>query len=153
MSDHVRYSERILPSLGATAALAALIFSMAFSIWAALGLIIATSFASIATFLGALWWMSAIHRVEVSSDWIRVNEATLQLSYINDVISLDSDAWKLECGINFDPNAFHAHRFWNTSGVKFTLRDQRDPHTSWVIASKDPKALARAIARAIARKE
>lgn len=147
MSDQVRYRERMFPSIGATAALSALIASLVFAIWAALGFVIASSFAFVTTLLGALWWIGAIHRVEVTSDWIRVNGSALQLSYISDVTTLDKDAWKVERGINFDPSAFHAHRFWHTSGIKFTLQDERDPHGSWLIASKNAKALATALTR------
>lgn len=146
VSKELRYSERIFPSLGATLSLAALISSMTFAIWAALGLVIASSFAATATLFALLWWIRAIHTIEVSHDWLRVNDAKVTLQHLGELKVLTPNEWKCERGVNFDPGAYHAHRFWNKTGLKIQLRDERDPHNAWVIASKNPETLAKFLA-------
>lgn len=147
MSRALRYSERIFPSLGATLSLVALIASVTFAIWAALGLLIASSFTTAAIFFAGLWWFRAIQNIEVSQESLQVNDAQVATEHLGDIKILERSAWKRECGIDFDPAAYHAHRFWDRTGLRVELRDSRDPHTAWVIASKNPSALAQALAK------
>lgn len=145
MSQQLRYSERIAPSLGATLSLIALIASITFAIWVALGLVIAVSLALMATIFAGVWWVRSIHNIELGHLWLRVNDAKVQTQYLGEIEILERSEWKSECGINFDPMAFHAHRFWHRTGLKAGLLDGRDPHTAWVIATKNPVALAKAL--------
>ena len=145
MSQELRYSERILPSLGATLSLIALIASITFAIWVALGLVIAVSLALMATLFAGVWWVRSIQDIELGHLWLRVNDAKVQTQYLGEIEILERSKWKSECGINFDPMAFHAHRFWHRTGLKARLLDNRDPHNAWVIATKNPVALAKAL--------
>jgi hypothetical protein len=147
VSKPLRYSERIFPSLGATSSLLALIASVTFAIWAALGLLIASSFAAIAISFSGIWWFGAIQRIDLGREWLQVNDARVQTQHLGSIEILEPTAWKNECGINFDPTAYHAHRFWDRTGLKVELRDSRDPHTAWVIASRNPSGFAEALTR------
>lgn len=139
------FYERIFPSLGATSALLALIGAMAFAIWAALGSTIALAFALIGLALIAIWFQSAIHLVTCDGKKLRVNEAEIELYLVGDINSLQKNEWRERIGANFNPTAFHAHRFWMKSGVAISIRDSKDPHPEWIIGTNQPDQLKAAL--------
>lgn len=141
----MKFSERILPSIGVSLAVAALVLATSFSIWAALDTSAAASFALIASTLSLLWWRSSIHRVTFDGNVLRVNDAKIEVRYISSCIAHGPESWKLRRGREFDPALFHSHRFWHRSGIELTLDDARDPHPGWLIGCKDPARLSEII--------
>ena len=139
------FYERIFPSFGATSALLAFVGAMAFAIWAALGLTIALAFALIGLALLAIWFRSAIHVVTLDGKKLRVNEAEIQLHFVSDVDLLEENEWRRRIGEDFNPSAFHAHRFWMKSGVAISIRDSKDPHPEWIIGTNQPDQLKAAL--------
>lgn len=144
-STGMRFRERIYPSLGVTFALIALVFATSFAIWAALETIVALSFALIATLLASIWWIGAIQKIDFDGVWLRVNDARIEVRYLNQPVALDNEEWRRRRGSQFDPALFHAHRFWMRSGVEISVNDERDPHPGWLIGSKRAKELAQLI--------
>lgn len=141
----MEYRERIFPSIGATASLLSLVLASAFAIWAALDIVIATTFFVLGCILIALWWRGATHRISVKDGWLHLNEARIELRYISAVTPLNEDQWQLRRGVNFNPAFFHAHKFWMKRGVELTLIDDRDPHPGWLLGSNKPTEFASAI--------
>lgn len=140
------YRERIYPSLGVTASLFALLLSTSFAVWAALETVAAVSFASLATLFAILWWRSAIHRITFDGTLLSVNDAKIDIAFIAGISALDEKSWQRQRGVDFDPAFFHFHRFWMRKGVAIEVKDSRDPHTGWLVGSKDPEGLAKVIA-------
>ncbi len=143
--QQVFFKETIYPSLGVSFSLMALDLAMAFALWAALGETIALSFFVVALILSAFWWRSAIHRISFDGETLRVNRARIERRYLGECQSLDAAQWKRRLGVDFDPRFFHAHKFWIKSGVEVEIKDVRDPHPSWLIASRVPEEFARVI--------
>jgi Protein of unknown function (DUF3093) len=139
------FEERIFPSLGTIAALLALLIASAFAVWVALGTVIAGAILSLGFIFIFLWWRGAIHRIRIEENFLYVNDAKIEASYISTVRSLGEDAWRKRRGVDFDPALFHAHKFWMRSGVEITLDDPRDPHDGWLIGSKHYDELAASI--------
>ena len=148
-STGMEFRERIYPSLGVTFALLALALATSFAIWAALETIIAIAFALVATLLASIWWVGAIHRIELDGDWLRVNDARIEVKHLLNPVFLEGEQWRQRLGANFDPALFHAHRFWMRSGVEVLLQDERDPHGGWLIGSRDGERLVRALVEAL----
>ncbi len=148
-STGMEFRERIYPSLGVTFTLLALVLATSFAIWAALETIIAIAFALVATLLASIWWVSAIHRIELDGDWLRVNDARIEVKHLLNPVFLEGEQWRQRLGANFDPALFHAHRFWMRSGVEVLLQDERDPHRGWLIGSRDGERLFRALVEAL----
>lgn len=148
-STGMEFRERIYPSLGVTFALLALALATSFAIWAALETIIAIAFALVATLLASIWWVSAIHRIELDGDWLRVNDARIEVKHLLNPVFLEGEQWRQRLGANFDPALFHAHRFWMRGGVEVLLQDERDPHRGWLIGSRDGERLVRALVEAL----
>lgn len=148
-STGMEFRERIYPSIGVTFALLALVLSTSFAIWAALETIIAIAFAFVASLVAATWWVGAIHRIEFDGRSLQVNHARIGVEHLVDPVILEGERWRRRLGAEFDPALFHAHRFWMRSGVEVTLIDPRDPHTGWLIGSREGERLSKALAQAI----
>jgi hypothetical protein len=145
------YRERIFPTVGVTSALFALVLSTSFAVWAALETVAAVSFASLATLFAILWWRSAIHRVIFDGTLLSVNDAKIEIKFIARISALDEKSWQRSRGVDFDPDFFHFHRFWMKKGVTIEITDSRDPHTGWLVGSKNPEELAKVIAARVNR--
>lgn len=91
-----------------------------------------------------LWLISRLE-ISVAEGWLRVGSAKLELSYIDSVVILDEQAMRRERGINLDPRAYLAIRFWVKGGVKIILKDPRDSTPYWLVSSKKNAEIARAI--------
>ena len=149
-STGMEFRERIYPTLGVTFALLALVLATSFAIWAALETIIAIAFALVASLLASIWWVGAIHKIELDGDLLRVNDARIKVGHLANLQLLQGEEWRRRLGADFDPALFHAHRFWMRSGVEVSLEDERDPHTGWLIGSKEGERLVKALDQAIA---
>jgi hypothetical protein len=138
----LNYRERIFPSLGATASFSALILALAFSVWAALG-VMAALIPTVPALIALLfWWRNAIHEISWDGALLKVNQAKIEASYFSRVEVLENEQWRLQIGREFDPAAFNSYRFWMKSGLRLTINDPRDPHRIWIIGSRNPIKLA-----------
>jgi hypothetical protein len=48
-------------------------------------------------------------------------------------------------GPGINPLAFLALRFWVKGGIKITLKDPKDPTPYWLVSTKNPEKLRKAI--------
>ena len=80
--------------------------------------------------------------VVIINNWLYVDKAKIELKYIQSAKVLNKSEFIKLRGVNADPAAFTATRFWVKSGVVIQLKDKTDPTPYWLISSKKGKALA-----------
>ncbi|HKC26399.1 MAG TPA: DUF3093 domain-containing protein [Jatrophihabitans sp.] len=91
-----------------------------------------------------VWWMGRA-RVEISRGELRVRGAHLPLRYVSGVIALDSRTLRRVVGREGDPAAFVSIRPWIGPGVQVWLDDEDDPTPYWVLSTRHPDGLVKAI--------
>jgi len=84
-------------------------------------------------------------RVEVTAAEFRVDDATLPLDVIADVVALDADGKREVLGVGAHPLAFVVQRPWIGGAVQVLLADPADPTPYWVVSSRHPVELATAL--------
>lgn len=97
----------------------------------------------------AIVWSFGRGRVEVRDGELRVRDAHLPLRYVSGVIALDRATLRLVIGREGDPAAFVSVRPWIGPGVQVWLDDPDDPAPYWVVSSRRPDQLVRALRAAL----
>jgi hypothetical protein len=87
-------------------------------------------------------------RVAVTGDELWVDDAHLPVRHIADVVSLDAEGRRQLLGPLSAPYAFVVQRPWIRGTVQVVLDDPADPTPYWVVSTRHPTALARAVAAA-----
>jgi hypothetical protein len=95
-----------------------------------------------------LWWLGRI-RVEVDDDELRVDDARLPLRHVARAIPLDAETKRELLGPSADPMAFVVQRPWVSGVVQVVLDDPDDVTPYWVVSSRRPEELARALRRSV----
>jgi hypothetical protein len=83
--------------------------------------------------------------VSVRDGVLRAGRAHIPLTLLGDVTVLDADALRTELGPRLDARAHVCLRGWVRSGVRVELTDPADPTPYWLVSSRRPDELARAI--------
>jgi hypothetical protein len=115
--------------------------SLVIAVWAALG-----NFSALITFIALTIALLAIavtgkSEVRVIEDELVIGKAHIGIQYLGDVEILDKNAMRLVRTREADPAAFLAIKFWVSTGVKITLKDQRDPTPYWLVSCKKGREL------------
>ncbi|MCS6710513.1 DUF3093 domain-containing protein [Brachybacterium sp. EF45031] len=138
------YRERLSP--GAFALLVAAFFG------ASLGVLLvplSAVAAGIVALLGAVLVPAALVAtspvVEVTDERWRVGRAQIDRGLLGAPQTLEGADWDLAMGPGFAPREFHCTRGWIRGGIRVPLEDPRDPHPAWVVSSRHPDRLARAL--------
>ena len=85
-------------------------------------------------------------RVQVDEGGLRAGPAQLPWSAIGRALPLDGDTARVARGPQGDPSAYLLLRPGVGPGaVVVEVTDPDDPHRTWLVASRDPQALASAI--------
>jgi len=91
-------------------------------------------------------------RVEVGGTGVRAGPAVLPWSAVGRVVALDAGRARQARGAGGDPSAYLLLRPGVGPGaVVIEVRDPEDPHRTWLVATRHPDALARAIEAAHGR--
>lgn len=126
-----------------------LVFSLGLAIVISIGVVLSDVLLLISlaiTFLAILFFGYKSRLViEVSRDQLVAGRARIDRIYLGEIEVLDQKAMKFEMGAGIDPRAFFAIRFWVKAGVKVMLNDSRDPTPYWLISSRNPEAIKRAL--------
>jgi len=85
---------------------------------------------------------------KIEGQMLIANKAKIDLKFIKSATALDAEGFKRLAGVDADPAAFLAINFWSKTGVKVELKDKKDPTPYWLISSKDPKRLVKALVKA-----
>jgi hypothetical protein len=99
--------------------------------------------------LAGLWWLGRI-RIAVNGSELVVDDARLPLRFVAAVVALDRVAKRDLLGPNADTQAFVVQRPWIPCGVQVLLNDPADPTPYWVISSRHPGELAKALSADVA---
>jgi hypothetical protein len=115
--------------------------SLVIAVWAALG-----NFSALITFIALTIALLAIavtgkSEVRVIEDELVIGKAHIGVKYLGDVEILDKNAMRLVRTREADPAAFLAIKFWVSTGVKITLKDQRDSTPYWLVSCKKGREL------------
>jgi hypothetical protein len=94
--------------------------------------------------IALLLWMSRIS-ITVTDDELLVDDARLPLSVISEVVALDAGGKREALGIGSHPLAFVIQRPWIGPAVQVLLDDPADPTPYWLISTRRPIDLARAL--------
>ena len=134
--SEVIFKEVIRPPLWLLAFIYFMFLSLVVAIWAALdnrSAFIAWTFSTLALIAIA---HSARSKIEVTEKELVVGKAHIELRYISKIESIDTAQMRLLRTREADPAAFLAITFWISTGVKITLKDERDPTPYWLVSSK-----------------
>ncbi|WP_273654536.1 DUF3093 domain-containing protein [Cellulomonas fimi] len=84
--------------------------------------------------------------VSVAGGVLRAGRAHIPVALLGEVTVLDADALRAELGPRLDARAHVCLRAWVRSGVRVELTDPDDPTPYWLVSSRRPEELARALA-------
>ena len=94
--------------------------------------------------VGAMAWLSRI-RIAVTAGEFRVDDARLPVAVIADVVPLDAAGKRELLGVGAHPLAFVVQRPWIGPAVQVLLDDPADPTPYWVVSTRRPVELAKAL--------
>jgi hypothetical protein len=89
-------------------------------------------------------------RVEVADGWFRAGRARIEGEYLGAVQALDAEATRRTAGRDADARAYLLLRPYANRAVKVEITDPADPAPYWLISSRHPDRLARALAALVA---
>jgi hypothetical protein len=146
------YTERLWPGpivwLLAFGSIGALAIAYASSLGALAGWLVALGGGAIALIL----IVSTAARVTVAQRALRAGRASIGWEFTGRVLPLDGDQARSARGPEGDPTAFLLLRPGVGPGaVVLEVTDPEDPHRTWLIATRHPERLARAIETARGR--
>lgn len=85
-------------------------------------------------------------KVEVSDGVLRAGPARIDLRYVGSVEVLDREQTRRTSGVDADARAFLLLRPYLHTAVKVQITDENDRTPYWLLHSRNPEALAKALA-------
>jgi hypothetical protein len=108
--------------------------------------------AALATVGVVVLGMRLAARIAVGPDGLSAGRARLPWDCAGRVIALDGEGTRMALGPQGDPSAWMLLRPGVGPGaVVVEVTDPQDPHRTWLVATRDPQRLSRAIAAARGR--
>lgn len=146
-SEKRSYAERLIPSVSfylATVLLipAITILMMPFNI------VLGVVYGVIAYFLIIALFLALSKKISVERDRFNAGRASIPLEHIGTVSVLKGDEFRLAIGRSLDARAHLVISGWIKEGVKLEITDSDDPTPYWVVSTRHPDALLRAIEQA-----
>jgi hypothetical protein len=145
--SEVIFKEVIRPPLWLLGFIYFMFLSLVVAIWAALdnrSALIAWIFSTLAILAIA---RAARSTIEVTDKELIVGRAHIDLRYISKIEELNTQQMRLLRTRDADPASYLAITFWISTGVKITLRDDRDPTPYWLVSCKKSKELTSTLYR------
>ena len=87
--------------------------------------------------------------IVVGPETIRIGRSQIDNGYVASCRALDAEATQRRAGVDADARAHLVLRPYVTTAVEITLADPADPVPYWLVSSRRPKELARAVTAAI----
>lgn len=91
-----------------------------------------------------VWWMGR-SSLEIVDDELRIRGAHLPLRYVTGAVALDGATLRRVVGREGDPAAFVSIRPWIGPGVQVWIDDADDPTPYWVVSSRTPDRVVKAV--------
>jgi hypothetical protein len=102
--------------------------------------------------IAAILIVRSAAQVTVTDERLRAGRAGIEWEFTGQVLPLDADQARSARGPDGDPSAFMLLRPGVGPGaVVVEVTDPHDPHRTWLVASRQPERLARAIETARGR--
>lgn len=115
----------------------------------ALGPLAGGAIALVVAVVGVILIRRGQKRILVHSGGLQVGRACLPWEFVGQVRSLDEDQTKKVTGPYADAQAFLVYRpSYAGCAVVVGVTDTRDPHTYWLVSTKEPQRLRSAIVEA-----
>lgn len=102
---------------------------------------------AVAVVTGALLWSYGSTVLEAGPDGLRVGRAHLTHEHVGAVTALDAAGARTLLGPGADARAWLHVRPYISTAVQVEVRDPADPAPYWVVSTRDPSAIARALGR------
>lgn len=93
----------------------------------------------------ALFWYGDA-RVIVRDGWFQAGRARIEAEHVGEVAALDAAQTRLVAGRDADARAYLLLRPYVHRAVRVEVVDQADPTPYWLVSSRNPEALADALA-------
>lgn len=143
------YRERLWPGPWVWLLALSLVLMLGIAYGVALGPVAGFGIAAIGLAVGAIVITQMAARVVVGPDGLRAGPALLPWEFVGRSVVLDAEQAREARGPQGDRTAFLLLRPGVGPGaVVVEVTDPEDPHRTWLLASRDPEALARAIREA-----
>lgn len=84
-------------------------------------------------------------RIEVADGWLRAGPARIPLAVLRDPQPLDVEQTRAELGPGLDARAYLCQRGWVRTAVRVRVDDPADPTPCWLVSTRRPAELARAL--------
>ncbi|MFA7267292.1 MAG: DUF3093 domain-containing protein [Candidatus Nanopelagicales bacterium] len=142
----VNYRERLTTPLWGWAVLLGLALCLALAFWIPLGTL--AGVICLALGVGLVTWllMTTSPTITVTDNELRIGRVHINADEIGLVATLDEAATANARGANADPRAFTILRpLYAKESVSLEILDEEDPHPYWLISTRDPQALGRAV--------
>lgn len=94
---------------------------------------------------GALMIRLGWTKVEVADGELWVGDAHLPVRFIEDAEVIPARDKRRALGPELDPSAFLVHRGWIPGAVRVWLDDENDPTPYWVVSTRHPEKLVKAL--------
>ncbi|UFU04804.1 DUF3093 domain-containing protein [Ruania halotolerans] len=138
------FTERVLPSA------AAWLLAPAGGILAGIALLPASAWAALTAFLVITATIAVVlvllsPTIRVSEQFLVVDRARLPLDVVGPVQRLEGGDLKEAMGPGLDARAHVRFRAWARSAVRITVVDAADPTPYWLISTRHPDTLDRAL--------
>lgn len=98
--------------------------------------------------LAALLLSYGSARIEVADDRLRAGRAAIDVRHLGEATALDADAARRLAGRDADARAYLLLRPYLKRAVRVDLHDPADPAPYWLLSTRHPDSLARAITAA-----
>jgi Protein of unknown function (DUF3093) len=95
-----------------------------------------------------VWWLGH-SALEVADGELRIRGAHLPLTYVSGAIALDAQTLRRVVGREGDPAAYVSIRPWIGPGVQVWVDDVDDPTPYWVVSSRHPDRVVKAVRAAL----
>lgn len=89
--------------------------------------------------------------VRVTDDHFQAGRARIELRHLGTVTALDAEGARRLAGVDADARAYLLLRPYLKRAVRVQLIDPADPTPYWMVSTRHPEALARALADATSR--
>lgn len=143
-TEPIVYLERVRPNLGTFIAVATLLPAVTlvsepfdYRIGIVIGLILVLSI------WAALYFLAPVIRVGSSN--LKVGRAIIPRNLLGKIEEISKEQAFLERGPKLDPAAYKVFQGTVKTAVKITLNDPNDPTPYWIISTRKPGQLAKAL--------
>ncbi|MGJ7441570.1 DUF3093 domain-containing protein [Aquipuribacter sp. MA13-6] len=105
--------------------------------------------ALVGMFLLLRYWSPVLKVVEPGEGaglWLQAGQARIPAVALGAAVALDAEQMRSALGPDLDARSHRCIRGWVATGVRLPVTDVRDPVPYWLVSSRDPAALAAALA-------